>query len=291
MTDTTKQSRLPGETHIGRVALRVSNLSEVTAFYRDVVGLSIIDRSTENAVLGIDGGTDTQLLLLNQKSEAPPRKRTETGLFHTAFRVPSRGALGDALQRIRSRWSLDGASDHRVSEALYLTDPEGNGVEIYRDFPREDWPVGDEGTIQMTTEYLDLSSIEAAAVGNEHVPAGTSIGHVHLEVSSLDGFEDFYVNTAGFELQTSMADARFVGAGGYHHHIGANTWNGRTKPGDGRGLDWVEVVLPTTTDLDRVRERVTGNDYPFVESENGEGGFTVHDADGIEIRFATNGLQ
>lgn len=298
MTDTTQPPTLPDKTHLGRIALTVSNLSDVTEFYRDVVGLSVIHRSEQHAVLGVDDDIATQLLVLNQEPSAPPRQRTETGLFHTAFRVPSRAALGDALQRIRTQWALDGAAAHRVSEALYLTDPEGNGVEIYRDFPRDSWPVTADGHVQMVTDPLDLSSIDAAATGAGGVPKGTSIGHVHLEVSALDSFEEFYVGTLGFEMQATVRGAMFVAAGGYHHHIGANTWNGRTPPGEGRGLDWFEIVLPNSSDLERVREWLRSRYISISEAEEGtelnekvgmEEGFAVTDADGTEIRFATNG--
>lgn len=180
--------------------LTVSDLSELVEFYRDVVGLSVTHRSDVNVVLGVDDNTQTPLFVLNQESGAPPRHRTETGLFHTAFRVPSRAALGEALGRIRTQWTLDGTWDHRVSEALYLTDPEGNGVETYRDFPRDEWPVTDDGHVQMAANPLDLSKIDAAAAGEHRVSSGTKIGYVHLEVSSLDAFEDFYVETVGFEM-------------------------------------------------------------------------------------------
>lgn len=285
MTDTTQTTTLPDETHIGRVALTVSNLSAVTEFYRDVVGLSVIDRSTEHAVLGVNEDIATPLLVLNQESNVAPRQRTETGLFHTAFRVPSRAALGDALQRIRTQWALDGASDHRVSEALYLTDPEDNGVEIYRDFPRDSWPVTDDGHVQMATDPLDLSSIDAAGIGANGVLTGTCIGHVHLEVAALDSFEEFYVDTLGFEMQSAVRGARFVAAGGYHHHIGANTWNGRAVPGDGRGLDWFEVVVPDDTYLANLRKRLQNHEVLIKDTAEG---YAVTDADDVEIRFRSH---
>jgi catechol 2,3-dioxygenase len=213
---------LPPKTRIGRTALRVSDLDEMAEFYREAVGLSVLSHSETTAILGVE---KTPLLVLEGNEDALARDRSGAGLYHTAFKVPSRGALGDALTRIRDRWQLGGASDHGVSEALYLTDPEGNGVEIYRDFPREEWPVADDGKVQIGTYPIDLEPVEAAATGEPGVPVGTDVGHVHLEVTSLETFSDFYIDTLGFDVQTALPDASFVSAGGYHHHIGANTWH------------------------------------------------------------------
>lgn len=230
MTSSPNAETLPKETRIGRSALRVSDLAELTEFYRDVVGLRVLRRSEAVAVFGVDG---TPLLVLESDEGSPERRQAETGLYHNAFRVPSRAALGDALRRLREHWHLDGAADHRVSEALYATDPEGNGVEIYRDFPHEEWSVTDDGRVRMGTDPLDLSDIDAVARGDDRVLPGTDVGHVHLEVSSLDAFRDFYVDALGFEVQADAPGATFVAAGGYHHHVGANVWNGRTKPAEG----------------------------------------------------------
>ncbi len=269
---------LPPETALGRTALRVTDSTAMTEFYRDVVGLSVFGESGPTTVLGVG---DSPLLVLTEDESAPPRTQTETGLFHTAFRVPTRAALGEALDRIREQWQLDGASDHGVSEALYLTDPEDNGVEIYRDFPREEWPVGEEERIEMGTYPLDLDSIAAAAGDDDSAPAGTDIGHIHLEVSSLSAVDEFYTETVGFDLQATMSSARFLGAGGYHHHIGANTWNGRTDPATGRGLDWFEVVLPDGDALGALRDRLDRSGYAVTERADG---FSVTDPDGIELR-------
>jgi len=281
MTSHTTPDRLPQATHIGRTALRVADLEEMTEFYRDVVGLSVLDHSETSSVLG---SGDTPLLVLEGDETALDRHRSGAGLFHNAFRVPSRAALGDALARVRDRWRLGGASDHGVSEALYLADPEGNGIEIYRDYPREQWPRGDDGTIQMGTYRLDLEPLDAAATGQSTVPAGTDVGHVHLEVSSLPAFSEFYVGRIGFETQVSMPNARFVSAGGYHHHLGANTWNQRSGPVDGSGLSWFEVVVPDTAALTEIRDRTADSGYPVTDLDDG---FSVSGPDEIEVRFAS----
>jgi catechol 2,3-dioxygenase len=270
---------LPAGTRIGRTALQVDSLDEMTEFYSDIVGLSVLRRSGSTTILGV---ADTPLLVLEGVERVATRTRTAAGLYHNAFRVPSRGALGDALARIREGWRLDGASDHWVSEALYLTDPEGNGVEIYRDYPREEWPTADDGTVQISTEPLDLDSIAAVASGDDRAPPGTDVGHVHLEVTSLDAFREFYVDTIGFEEQTAVPSASFVSAGGYHHHLGANTWHQRTTQSGGRGLSWFEIVVPDQGTLDALRERLRKRDTPISESEDG---ITVSDPDGITIRF------
>ena len=278
-SESENSNSLPRGTRIGRTALRVTDLEEMTEFYRAVVGLDVLRSSDATAVLGSD---DAPLLVLEEDADALKRHRSGAGLYHNAFRVPSREALGAALGRIREHWQLGGAADHWVSEALYLTDPEGNGIEIYRDYPREEWPIADDGSVRISTEPLDLSSIEAAATGGNQVPPGTDVGHVHLEVSSMDAFRDFYVDTLGFEVQTTLPAASFVSAAGYHHHIGANTWHHRTTPSDGRGLSWFEVVVPDSSTLDAVRERFAAREIPVTEINDG---IEVTDPDGIEIRL------
>lgn len=270
---------LPSETRIGRTALTVSNLTEMADFYRDVVGLTVLSHADATAVLGVG---DTPLLVLEHDPDALPRHQSGAGLFHNAFRVPSRAALGDALARIRTRWQLGGASDHGVSEALYCTDPEGNGIEIYRDYPREEWPRSGDGRIRMGTDRLDLGPIEAAAAGESKLPVETDVGHVHLEVSSLEEFDNFYEDCIGFEVQAEVPAARFVAAGGYHHHLGANTWNHRSTPIDGRGLSWFEVVLPHREVLDVINDRAAESQYAVTETDDG---ISVTGPDGIEVRF------
>ncbi|OVE83109.1 VOC family protein [Natronolimnobius baerhuensis] len=279
MTLSSTPDRLPDETSLGRSALTVSDLAEQTAFYRDVVGLAVLERSPTTSVLGAG---ETPLLVLERDDDVPVRPETSAGLYHNAFRVPSRPALGAALERIRSHWQLDGAADHLVSEALYLTDPEGNGVELYRDFPREDWPRSEAGRVQMGTDPLDLSQLAADSTGAETVPAATDLGHVHLEVTSLSAFEAFYVETLGFETQMTASNVAFISAGGYHHHLGANTWNRRTTARAGRGLAWIELCLPDKKALEAVTQRLEDGGYTVDERETAG---VVIDPDGIDVRL------
>lgn len=283
MTEKFNAGGLPAETHIGRTALRVSDLVDTTDFYENVVGLAVLDREASRATLGVDG---EPLLVLQGDPDAPARGRDETGLFHMAFRVPNRAALGDALGRIRDGWRLEGASNHGVSEALYLSDPEGNGVEIYRDFPREEWPRTADGLVHMTTQRLDIERVAEAGTGRTEAPSGTDIGHVHLEVSSLDAFRVFYVDVMGFDVEARMPDALFVGAGGYHHHIGANRWNQRSSPNraSSRGISWFELVLPNSPSLEVLAERLMDSG---TTADWGKTGISVTDPDDIEIRIVT----
>jgi catechol 2,3-dioxygenase len=274
---------LPEGTRVRRVALRVAALDDVTEFYRSVVGLTVLDRTPTTATLGAGG---KPLLDLSAAPDAPPRRGSGAGLYHVAFRVPSRAALGDALARVRDEWRLDGASDHRVSEALYLSDPEGNGVEVYRDRPRAEWPETDDGRVAMTTDPLDLDGVAAAAAGATRAPSDTDVGHVHLEVSSLDAFRSFYVSALGFAVRAAVPGAVFVAAGGYHHHVGANTWRGRTTPAEGRGLSWVEVTVPTAEALDAVRGRLADRGVAVAERATG---LAVEDPDGVEVRVRVEG--
>ncbi len=279
MSTHTDSADLPQETRIGRTALRVGDRQETTRFYRDVVGLAVQERSEAGTVLGTE---DAPLLVLETAPTTPDRERSGAGLYHNAFRVPSRAALGDALRRLRDRWRLDGASDHGVSEALYATDPEGNGVEIYRDFPRAEWPVTDDGRLRMGTEPLDLAPLETAAAGKSAVPPATDVGHVHLEVTSLERVRAFLVDAVGFAVEMAVPSALFVAAGGYHHHVGANTWHHRSGPARGLGLAWFEVLVPDAAALDAVRDRVTASEYPVTGRDDG---FAVTGPDDVEVRF------
>jgi len=267
------------EARVGRVALTVGDVREVTEFYDGVVGLAVHDRGSARAVLG-DG--ETPLLELCEDGSAPARPQSAAGLFHTAFRVPSRAALGDALERLDAQWQLLGGSDHLVSEALYCQDPEGNGVEIYRDRPRPAWEETPDGAVQMATEPLDTTGVRRAATGDGSVPSGTDVGHVHLEVTDLDEACAFYADALGMRVRTTDDGAFFLAAGDYHHHVGANVWNGRSSPADGRGLDWFELRLPTDEAVVAARERLDRAGYAVDVTDAGT---RATDPDGIELRL------
>lgn len=209
----------------------------MVGFYNDVIGLPVIDRSVDRVALGFD----EPVLVL--EAGGTGRERDEACLFHTAFRVPDRPALARLLSRLDDHdVSLAGASDHGVSEALYLEDPEGNGIEIYRDRPREDWRFED-GQVQMRTERLDLERLRAEASGGEI--EAMDVGHVHLEVLDLEESVAFYRDELGMTVMARRPGAAFLSDGSYHHYVGLNTWNKRRerRSQESRGLGWFEVVL------------------------------------------------
>jgi catechol 2,3-dioxygenase len=288
MTDadgTAGDGELPAGTAVGRTALVVNDLETVVGFYRDVVGLAVRRRGADRATLGAG---DDPLLELTEDPDAPERPGRSAGLFHTAFRVPSRAALGDAVERIEDRWELTGASDHRVSEALYLDDPEGNGVEVYRDRPRGAWPTDEDGRVGMDTLPLDVDDLADDAGGEASAPSGTDVGHVHLEVADLSAARRFYVGTLGANVRQEWGpQALFVAAGDYHHHVGLNTWNRRSEPRAGRGLDWFELRLPDAGSLEAAQERFDEAGVEVSPTREGptDGGFEVRDPDGIPVRL------
>jgi catechol 2,3-dioxygenase len=250
------------DTMIGAVALTVSDLERARAFYADALGLAATALDDGSIALGAPG--ERPLILLQGDLSAPPLDRHATGLFHLAVLVPSRQDLAFALARLaEARWPLDGASDHLVSEALYLSDPDGNGIEIYRDRPRADWRRSN-GQLEMATLPLDLRGLlaELPADGpmQRSAPPGTRIGHVHLQVADLHEAESFYSGVLGFDVTVrGYPGALFVSAGGYHHHIGLNTWHSRgaspAVPGS-IGLRAFDVELPNRDALDRVMSSV-----------------------------------
>jgi len=233
-------------TAIGEVHLTISDLDRSLPFYQNQLGFTVHQRSDRTARLGA-GGAD--LLVLSQCENAP-RVRGTTGLYHFAILVPSRGDLARALRRlVETDTVMQGAADHGVSEALYLADPDGNGIEVYRDRPRAQWPyVG--SALRMGADPLDVDAILAEPAGEQTggLAFGTTIGHVHLHVSRLSDAERFYVDILGFELmQLYGPSALFVSAGGYHHHFGLNTWAGVGAPPPPPGALGLRHVLVRLT--------------------------------------------
>ena len=223
---------LPADAHIGQVSLAVRDLDRSLLFYRDVLGFTETHRDGRTAHLSPDGGR--VLVALHERTDAIPKPRRSSGLFHFAILVPSRAALGRSLRRLaEKRWPMSGAADHLVSEALYLTDPDGLGIEIYRDRPRDTWRI-DSGELAMATDPLDLQAVHdepGAATPWSGLEAATVMGHVHLHVPHLDTAEAFYCGRIGFEpVVRRYPGALFVAAGGYHHHLGLNTWVGVGAP-------------------------------------------------------------
>ena len=230
---------------IGAVALAVRDLDAMTAFYRDTIGLAILEAGAGHARLGAGGDVLVELIHEPAARRADP---AEAGLFHVAFLVPDRAALAAWFRHAAGRdVGRLGASDHLVSEALYLADPEGNGIEIYRDRPSETWTLRG-GAVEMATHRLDLDALAADAPDGpwDGMPAGTHVGHVHLQVGDADAATAFYADLLGLDVMHRMRGAAFFATGGYHHHLAANRWNSAgagPRPAGTTGLRSVELVV------------------------------------------------
>jgi catechol 2,3-dioxygenase len=278
---------LPATTRMGAVRLTVADLERSLGYYGREVGLELLSRDGSRARLGAGR---TELLELVEEPGARPA-HNHTGLYHFALLVPERADLARWLAHAaRERIALLGMSDHFVSEAIYLTDPDGHGIEIYCDRPRELW----EGQVmsRMTTEPLDVASLLAelddpATAPFDGLPAGTDMGHVHLQVADLPASVSFYRDVLGFDLMAELfGSAAFFGAGGYHHHVGANVWHSRgaAPPPDGTAaLREATVVLPDAAERDRVAERVADAGQ---EPERRADGVLVRDPSGINLLLA-----
>ena len=274
---------------IARVDLRVQDIERALGFYRDVVGLEVAERAGSRAALRSAGGD--AFLSLESSGVTEPADPTATGLFHTAFRFPTRPDLGDALARLVDARFGVGAGDHLVSEALYVDDPDGNGVELYWDRPVEEWPPPTaDMLVPMATLPVDLDGLLASGRGREAVsepaPAGTDIGHVHLQVSNIDATVGFYVEELGLDLTAKLGrNAGFFSSHGYHHNIGANTWRSLGSKPAGReraGLGGVVFAVTDGDELEGLRERLARSEsVSSTEQET----LVVHDPDGIELQF------
>jgi catechol 2,3-dioxygenase len=284
---------LPVTTALGPVRLVVADLGGAAEFYERVVGLRRQAHDGDLVQLGAGAGGPPLVELLH-RADAPPRAQRSSGLFHLAVLVPTRAALAESLRRVAvGGWRLDGASDHLVSEALYLSDPEGNGIEIYRDRPREQWRTQD-GELAMATLPLDLEQLVAdlppATEPDTGVPAATRIGHVHLQVADLAAAESFYVGALGFEpIVRSYPGALFVAAGGYHHHVGLNTWSSAGGPPAAagvRGLAHFTVVLPDAAAREHAAQRIAAADFPLREGADDD--LIATDPFGIDVLLSVS---
>jgi catechol 2,3-dioxygenase len=277
--------RLPAETRLGRVSLQVADLERSLAFYEDTLGFAVLGRTGERASLGAHGGAP--LLELHEREGARPVPRGgRLGLYHFAVLLPDRRALGAFLKHLGRAGVYAGMSDHLVSEALYLRDPDGLGVEVYADRPRSAWQRR-ERELAMTTEPLDAESLlrEAGGITWTGMPADTTIGHVHLHVADLEEAAAFYHQALGFDAVVwSYPGALFLSAGGYHHHLGLNTWAAgapRPRSEDARLLEW-EVVLPGPADANKAAESLKGAGYGV---EQNDGAWSASDPWGTAMRL------
>jgi catechol 2,3-dioxygenase len=269
---------------IGAVGLKARDLSRLTDFYSNAIGLNVIDRDTKTARLGAGGVT---LLELEAAPGATPDDPRTAGLFHTAFLQPTRQDLARWLvHAARNRVQLTGASDHLVSEAIYLDDPEGNGIEVYRDRTPEEWRWSG-GRIQMATDRLDLDDL-AADSGNAAyagAPGGLRVGHIHLRVGDLAATQTFYCDTVGLDPTAGRGGALFMSSGRYHHHVGSNVWQsaGAGMRDDERaGLSWFAFEAADAAQRDTVIQRLKAANAPLSEGANAA---ETRDPFGTRVRF------
>ena len=268
-----KGYRLPEATRLGRVRLQVADLERSLSFYERVLGMRVIRRTADSASLG-PHGEDREIVHLRQlRSARPVPKRGLLGLYHFAILLPDRASLGRFVAHLAAIGEYAGMSDHFVSEAVYLTDPDGLGIEVYADRPRDAWRY-DERQLYMTTNHLDVDDLIKSAGGERWMgmPPGTVLGHVHLYVDDIARAEAFYHDALGFDkVVWSYPGALFMSAGGYHHHLGTNTWARGAPPAtdaDARLLEW-EIIVPTKKDADEAARHVKAAGYP-VKDESGE---------------------
>lgn len=265
--------RLPESTHLGRVRLQVADLDRSLVFYEKVLGMRVFRRTADSVSLG-PYGEDREIVHLRQlESARPVPRRGLLGLYHFAILLSDRASLGRFVAHLAEIGVRAGMSDHFVSEAVYLTDPDGLGIEVYADRPRDAWRY-DERQLYMTTNHLDVDDLVRSAGGERWagMPPGTVLGHVHLYVDDIDKAAAFYHDALGFDkVVWSYPGALFLSAGGYHHHLGTNTWAKgapRATDADARLLEW-EIIVPTRNAAEEAARHVKEAGYE-VKQEDGE---------------------
>ncbi|MFE3973508.1 MULTISPECIES: VOC family protein [unclassified Peribacillus] len=270
-------------TFVGEVSINVLDLKNAITFYQDIIGLQVLKKTERQAVLTTDG--KTPLLTLEQPADVIPKEGRTTGLYHFALLLPTRAALSIFLRHLLQTKYPFGAADHEVSEALYITDPDGNGIEVYSDRPSTDWRWAD-GEVAMGTDPLDGNDLLKESNGEwSALPAGTLMGHIHLHVSDLRKTEEFYMQGLGFTVVTRYEGALFTSTGGYHHHIGLNTWNGVGAPApqeNSVGLNWYTLVFADEEARNKVMEQLKEIGAVVTEKEEF---FSVTDPSGNEIHL------
>jgi catechol 2,3-dioxygenase len=271
--------------HIGAIGLVARNLDLLAGYYQNLLGLTVLHRTPRVAKLGVNGIT---LIEIEHRPDAKPDDERTAGLYHTAFLMPTRQDHARWILHIaRNRVPISGASDHGVSEAVYLDDPEGNGVEVYNDRPREQWQIQD-GLVVMQTKQLDIEAIlrevEPAAT-YPAAPDGLRIGHIHLRVGNVEQAEQFYRGAVGLDLTRRRGGATFMSSGGYHHHVGANIWHsdgaGR-RDMDRAGLAWFSMEAVDRAALDAASARLKAANAAVTTTP---GGIETADPWGTRVRF------
>jgi catechol 2,3-dioxygenase len=280
--------RLPSAIRLGPVRLQVADLARSLGYYERVLGLRAIDRTAADATLAAQGAETPLIELRRLKGAVPVPRRGRLGLYHFALLLPDRAALGRFVSRLGTLGERAGSADHLVSEALYLKDPDGLGIEVYADRPRSTWRINGR-TLAMATDPLDLDDLVRVSAGQPWTgaPPGTRVGHIHLHVGGLERAAAFYHTGLGLDrIVLDFPGALFMSAGGYHHHLGTNTWAAGASPaaeGDARLLEWT-LQLPSQSDIGDAARSLTASGYQ-VQREEGDA--VVADPWGTTLRLTT----
>ncbi|KML34990.1 VOC family protein [Rossellomorea marisflavi] len=274
-------------TYVGNVTIKVTDLERSLSFYKEVIGFDVLEHGGHRAVLTADG--KVPLLTIIQPEGVQAKQGRTTGLYHFAILLPSRKELGKSLHHLLASNIQLGSGDHEVSEALYLSDPDGNGIEIYRDRPSSDW-VWNGDQVRMGTEPVDARAVLAESNDEPWtgLPAETVMGHIHLHVDDLKAAEAFYHDGLGFDVVTRYGgQAIFMSTGRYHHHIGLNTWNGTGAPRPAEnqvGLDAYTLIYPSQSALDEAAANLRAIG---AKADVSEDGFLTEDPAGNKIKLIT----
>jgi catechol 2,3-dioxygenase len=269
----TRTATIHPATEVGTVTLKVADLQRSLKFYTEVIGLRTFQANEHTAVLGAG---KRAILTLEAVPGANRQPVNTTGLYHAAILLPDRHALAVKIAQIAAIQYPFGYSDHLVSEAFYLSDPDGNGLELYRDRPRSEWH-WDGQQIRMASDPIDFDSFFAEikdndeAVGNPEVPNGTKLGHMHLRIANIPLAEQFYQGVLGFNVTAKLPGALFLSAGGYHHHLGMNTWESRNSKlpmEPSAGLRELSISLPDVAELDRLTTQIEAAGVPVERSDD-----------------------
>lgn len=278
---------------ISHVQLKVSDLNRSLPFYEEVLGFSVLDKNDRQVYLTADG--KKSLISLVEVPNAVPLQRGQTGLYHFALLLPTRKDLANFVQHLVQLNVRIGAGDHYVSEAIYLYDPDGNGIEVYRDRPEEEWVWFNEEDVDMGTDPVNFTSLLAESDNTwNKLPEDTVIGHIHLSVSNLQQSEQFYTNLLGYNIvKRYTRQALFVSTGKYHHHIGLNTWEslgGNIGPENSVGIKSFTIVLNDENVANQIKDKLIEanhivENFDEAPSYGGKQLFSTVDPSGIRIIF------
>ncbi len=281
-----KQFALTRPGYVGQAHLVVRDLAQVSGFYQNIIGLSVIEKSASAEVLGVNG---LPLLTLTTSGNAAEAPRNAAGLFHTAFLMPSRADLAQWLAHVaRNNIQLQGASDHLVSEAIYLSDPEGNGIEVYRDRQPDEWSYQTDGTVSMSTLRLDLQALYDSAPQTPFQKAaeGTAIGHIHLQVGTLPQADAFYQDVLGLKIMARYPGASFFGYGAYHHHVAANIWNSKGAQARSENMTGLSGYSLKFNEKETLDKALAALDRLEISTERQSDGVAVKDPWGIRLKLS-----